>query len=75
MSQAEKDFVERRVANRSDNNSNSNTAEIGEEDFHRWLNVTRLQARSRGFDSTASPEASLGDWEAALMLDDKTKAL
>lgn len=75
LSQAEKDFVDRRVANRSDNNSNSKTVEIGEEDFHRWLNVTRLQARSRRFDSAASAEASLGDWEAALTLDDKTKAL
>ena len=75
LSQAEKDFVDRRVANRSDNNSNSKTVEIGEEDFHRWLNVMRLQARSRRFDSAASAEASLGDWEAALTLDDKTKAL
>ena len=75
LTQAEKDFVDRRVANRSDNSSNSNTKEIGEEDFHRWLNVTRLQARSRGLESAAGAEASLGDWEAALTLDDKTKAL
>mmetsp|Transcript_21473 Transcript_21473/g.61543 ORF Transcript_21473/g.61543 Transcript_21473/m.61543 type:complete len:675 (+) Transcript_21473:273-2297(+) len=73
LSQAEKDFVDRRVANRSSNNS-INAAEIGEEDFHRWLNVTRLQARSRGVDSTTSTEACLGDWEAALTLDDKMKA-
>jgi hypothetical protein len=74
LSQAEKDFVDRRVANRS---SNNNAAEIGEEEFHRWLNVTRLQARSRGVDptSTSGTEACLGDWEAALTLDDKMKAL
>jgi len=74
LSQAEKDFVDRRVENRSSRN-NANAAEIGEEDFHRWLNVTRLQARSRGIDSTASTDASLEDWEAALTLDDKMKAL
>ena len=75
LSQAEKDFVDRRVATRSDNNTNSTAAEIGEEDFHRWLNVTRLQTRSRGFGCALSTEASLGDWEAALTLDDKMKAL
>ena len=73
LTQAEKDFIDRRVANRS---SNNNTAEIGEEEFHRWLNVTRLQARSRGVDptSTSGTEACLGDWEAALTLDNKMKA-
>ena len=36
-----------------------------EEDFHRWLTLTRLQARSRG-----SKIATTQDWERALILDD-----
>jgi len=57
----------------------------GEDDFHRWLNITRLQAKSRhaahcrpvasgDMDSDdAAPaewEATVEDWEVALQLDD-----
>mmetsp|Transcript_16106 Transcript_16106/g.34975 ORF Transcript_16106/g.34975 Transcript_16106/m.34975 type:complete len:794 (+) Transcript_16106:62-2443(+) len=74
LSRAERDFVDRRVANRERNQGGSGpSAEIGEEDFHRWLNVTRLQARSKlGIvaASSSTAGASLGDWEDALKLDD-----
>jgi hypothetical protein len=38
-----------------------------EEDFHRWLTLTRLQARSR---TDSSAMATIQDWENALVLDD-----
>ena len=64
--QAEKDFVKLRVASRENQD-----AEIGEEDFHRWLTMTRLQARSRigVSENPAAAVASLADWTAALELD------
>lgn len=74
LSRAERDFVDRRVANRERNQGgNGPSAEIGEEDFHRWLNVTRLQARSKlGIvaASSSTAGASVADWEDALKLDD-----
>jgi len=36
----------------------------GEDDFHRWLTITRLQARCRG-----STQATVDDWKGALRLD------
>ncbi len=43
----------------------SHKESVGEDDFHRWLTLTRLQARSR-----QQQMAQLEDWSAALQLDD-----
>jgi hypothetical protein len=40
-----------------------------EEDFHRWLTLTRLQARSQ-----RQSWARIQDWERALVLDDAIQA-
>ena len=38
---------------------------VGEEDFHRWLSMTRLLARSY-----SNSDVTLKDWESSLSLDD-----
>jgi Mini-chromosome maintenance replisome factor len=51
----------------------------GEDDFHRWLNTTKLLAKSRicsNYDQSAESscwEATINDWEAALALDGTMK--
>jgi len=82
LEQAEKDFIERRKTRRAaiaTGIMSKNTSEIGEEDFHRWLTLTRLQARSRiGSGEIADGknglslqrQASVMDWNTALRLDD-----
>jgi hypothetical protein len=57
---AQHDFVNRRQQSRD-----RGTKLDGEEDFHRWLTLTRLCARSKGRD-----EACIQDWKNALRLDD-----
>jgi Mini-chromosome maintenance replisome factor len=56
LEHAQADFLQRRAANRE---------QVGAAAFHRWLTLTRLQARSR-----CSRTADLADWIAALALDD-----
>lgn len=57
---AQQDFVDRRQDARD-----LETRLDGEEDFHRWLTLTRLYARSEGRDM-----ATVSDWKNALRLDD-----
>lgn len=59
LRRAEHDFLQRR----------SKHNQIGEFDFHRWLTLTRLQARSR-----AHHQTSLSDWTHALQLDDSMQS-
>jgi hypothetical protein len=59
LDRAQRDFVDRRTYAREQN------APLPlETDFHRWLTLTRLQARSR-----MSKSANETDWERALALD------
>ena len=53
---AERVFLERRQSHKET---------VREDDFHRWLTLTRLQARSR-----QQQMAQIEDWNAALRLDD-----
>ena len=60
LERAQTDFLEQRSTTRK-----TAGAPIPQEaDFHRWLTLTRLQARSR-----QSTSATVGDWERALALD------
>jgi hypothetical protein len=61
LDRAQKDFIQRRLECRQQKRSELYT----EQDFHRWLTLTRLQARSR-----KSATANISDWERALALDD-----
>lgn len=60
LERAQSDFLQRRAAHRE---------AVGEVDFHRWLTLTRLHARSR-----MSKTAVISDWTAALALDDAMRA-
>jgi hypothetical protein len=60
LEDAQREFIQRRVQART-----SGTEECAEQDLHRWLTMTMLQARSRG-----ATIATLDDWKAALRLDD-----
>jgi len=84
LSRAQHDFVERRKENRHQlkncaTAAPSNGKETTEEDFHRWLTLTRLQARSRIGNSNDSGNiegafmAKAEDWEASLRLDNLMK--
>ena len=69
---AEQSFIKRRANARSDRYG----TDVTETDFHRWLTLVRLQARSR-YSSTsncANCEANNQDWEMALQLDDAMRA-
>jgi hypothetical protein len=59
MVKAQEDFIKARVEAREEQRPAP-----GERDFHRWLTLTRLFARSR-----KSKTAELEDWEQALLLD------
>ena len=63
LEKAQDDFLQRRSQARK-----SDKELPKEEDFHRWLTLTRLQARTRG-----STTASSHDWERALVFDDAVK--
>lgn len=73
LDRAEKDFINRRK-----NNGTSISRDIEEHDLHRWLLLTRLQARSRFGERNSNGETSsmakIGDWENALSLDDAMQA-
>eukprot|EP00555_Chaetoceros_dichaeta_P010627 CAMPEP_0198258226 /NCGR_PEP_ID=MMETSP1447-20131203/7718_1 /TAXON_ID=420782 /ORGANISM="Chaetoceros dichaeta, Strain CCMP1751" /LENGTH=131 /DNA_ID=CAMNT_0043945303 /DNA_START=144 /DNA_END=539 /DNA_ORIENTATION=- len=80
LSRAQHDFVEQRKSNRHQLHDCgtapiSNEREITEDDFHRWLTLTRLQARSRignldDSDRSHGPfMATAEDWTASLRLD------
>ena len=84
LRQAQKDFIQRRKTSRNKKNrkgmdlTNNHNDEIGEEEFHRWLTITRLQARSRlglvmidGDMNNMNGVAHAEDWEKALSLDDR----
>jgi Mini-chromosome maintenance replisome factor len=60
LERAQADFLQRRATDRE---------QVGSAAFHRWLTLTRLQARSR-----CSRTADLADWTAALALDDAMQA-
>lgn len=65
LERAQNDFIQRRVATRG-----SGDDLVTEEDFHRWLIMTRLQARSR---NDGERGATTQDWERSLKLDDAMK--
>lgn len=67
--QAQHDFVSRRVASR---NGVSKMPQAQEEDLHRWLTLTRLEARSRCHlrPDMQNVVATVEDWNSALRLDD-----
>jgi hypothetical protein len=60
LDKAQQDFIQRRATAR-----NTNRPAVTERDFHRWLTLTRLQARSR-----QARMAEVEDWSLALTLDD-----
>lgn len=60
LERAQHDFMQRRQQARKDRKPLAN-----ETDFHRWLTLTRLQARGR-----CASMAEICDWERALALDD-----
>lgn len=62
LEKAEEDFVERRQRFKGSDGRSM----IEEDDFHRWLTLTRLQARSR-----LKNIATVEDWESAILLDEK----
>eukprot|EP00978_Attheya_sp_CCMP212_P001891 scaffold3904_cov47-Attheya_sp.AAC.2 len=87
LQQAQSDFIQRRQSSRTSRNivpdvdsrttiRSEESKEIKETDFHRWLTLTRLQARSRlGLlcANATTPNkrlATCDDWNAALSLDD-----
>ncbi|KAL3945622.1 MAG: hypothetical protein SGBAC_000278 [Bacillariaceae sp.] len=61
LERAQGDFLSQRSSARS----NPKSRMPDEDDFHRWLCLTRLQARSRGCEI-----ATTEDWEKAFALDD-----
>ena len=61
LDRAQQDFLQRRQWARKQ----PNVVLPNEADFHRWLTLTRLQARSRN-----ASMAEVPDWEQALALDD-----
>jgi len=66
LEQAQKDFLYRRGHGRTEDRIDEENHDIRkEQDFHRWLTLTRLFARARG-----STEAVMADWHSALELDD-----
>jgi Mini-chromosome maintenance replisome factor len=75
LERAQQDFVQRRRQStqqsqemngiNNDARTNIHLRQPGEEDFHRWLTLTRLAARGRNSDI-----ADVCDWEMALRLDD-----
>jgi len=84
LSQAQHDFVERRKGNRHHLQNHgitpvSNASKITENDFHRWLTLTRLQKRSRlgvshdFLHEQGSCVAEIKDWKASLSLDDSIR--
>merc|ERR1711971_240449 len=73
--QAQDDFVERRVRRRNHKNILMRQGEVKEEDLHRWLILTRLQARSQCANSDNESQdltisAVVEDWNLGLLLDD-----
>ena len=74
LERAQNDFLERR---RKCHATSPGSPLPGEDDFHRWLTMTRLQTKSRfsrdGTTTTAEPLAE--DWEAALKLDDNLRCV
>jgi hypothetical protein len=60
LDRAQADFLERRNVGRQQQQTL-----VGEHDFHRWLTLTRLNARGRH-----ASEADVQDWQRALELDD-----
>lgn len=58
LDQAQEDFLVRR-----------RQCHVAEQDFHRWLTLTRLQARAR-----QASQACLDDWKRAVQLDDAMRA-
>jgi pyruvate carboxylase len=74
LERAQKDFITLRKNNRS-----STLRDIEERDFHKWLLLTRLQARSRIGERRStiietSSMAKVEDWENALRLDEALQA-
>jgi Mini-chromosome maintenance replisome factor len=63
LERAQNDFMQRRQQARKEREPLAN-----ETDFHRWLTLTRLQARGR-----CAATADVGDWERALALDDEIR--
>ena len=70
LSRSQKDFITRRQRSRM-----SSSKEVEEADFHRWLLLTRLQARSRPNGNDQVKTATIQDWENALAFDDKINAV
>jgi len=73
LEQAQKDFLDRR--RRCHESLSASSPLPGEDDFHRWLTLTKLETRhrrSRGTNTTGM-EPSVKDWELALKLDDEIR--
>ena len=82
LQRAQHDFVQRRKGNRCQlqdyQTSGPKIIETTENDFHRWLTLTRLQRRSRlvtteSVSGQVAHVAGIEDWEASLSLDDSMK--
>ena len=75
LSKAQHDFVERRKEGRKYPTCVNFNPEISEEDFHRWLTITRLETRSCREGQLVGVKkmkiARISDWESALLLDDQ----
>ena len=66
LEQAKTDFLQRRQHHHDDDRA---AAMLQASDLHRWLGLTRLQARAR-----QTSQASLQDWQRALQLDDSMRS-
>jgi hypothetical protein len=62
LEKAQEDFVQRRQKFKG----SDGRSKVDEDDFHRWLTLTRLQARSR-----LQNVATVEDWSNSILLDDK----
>jgi Mini-chromosome maintenance replisome factor len=70
IDRAQQDFCHRRSRSRNSGTTtmtteNRHVKEVDEVDFHRWLTLCRIHARSRG-----TNVAEIIDWEYAIQLDD-----
>ena len=64
LKKAEQYFLDARAKART-----NNTVPPQEEDFHRWLTLTRLQARSQARGKFGCASANMQDWERAVSLE------
>jgi hypothetical protein len=80
MERAQEDFMSRRrdayesKQQKQASGHSCSTPLPGEDDFHRWLTMTKIQAKHRlSWEANDAMEATVEDWEIALKLDDASQ--